>query len=207
MYIAQLLYPLKVLGPGNRIGIWFSGCKHGCKGCSNPELWIQQKKHQLNMDDFIKLVDSIATTRDVSGFTITGGEPFLQADCLREIIPYLKSISSDILIYSGYTKNELIELGCSDILKQIAVLIDGKYIESRNTNKFLRGSDNQTIHILNNNYLEYYQNYISTNENEIQNFRTRTGFVSVGIHKSDYQQKLHEHLALKGFKTPKIIKI
>src|SRR5574344_1656530 len=134
-------------------------------------------------------------------------EPFLQADCLREIIPYLKSISSDILIYSGYTKNELIELGCLDILKQIAVLIDGKYIESRNTNKFLRGSDNQTIHILNNNYLEYYQNYISTNENEIQNFRTRTGFVSVGIHKSDYQQKLHEHLALKGFKTPKIIKI
>ena len=111
MYISQLLYPLKVLGPGNRIGIWFSGCKHGCKGCSNPELWIQQKKHQLNMDDFIKLVDSIATTRDVSGFTITGGEPFLQAESLYYLIKKIKDDSElsklNIMIYTGYTLKEL----------------------------------------------------------------------------------------------------
>ena len=45
MYIARILYPVKVLGPGNRIGIWFAGCHHRCKGCSNPELWKVDEKY------------------------------------------------------------------------------------------------------------------------------------------------------------------
>lgn len=36
MYVAGILYPVEVLGPGKRIGIWFSGCLSKCKGCSNP---------------------------------------------------------------------------------------------------------------------------------------------------------------------------
>ena len=44
MYVARILYPVKVLGPGNRIGIWVSGCNHRCKGCSNPELWKQEER-------------------------------------------------------------------------------------------------------------------------------------------------------------------
>lgn len=44
MYIARILYPVKVLGPGERIGIWMDGCEHGCIGCSNPELWDIQSK-------------------------------------------------------------------------------------------------------------------------------------------------------------------
>lgn len=36
MYVARILYPVEVLGPGKRVGIWFSGCPSKCKGCSNP---------------------------------------------------------------------------------------------------------------------------------------------------------------------------
>lgn len=36
MYVAGILYPVEVFGPGKRIGIWFSGCLSKCKGCSNP---------------------------------------------------------------------------------------------------------------------------------------------------------------------------
>lgn len=43
MYIARILYPVEVLGPGKRIGIWFCGCPRRCEGCSNPELWEFQK--------------------------------------------------------------------------------------------------------------------------------------------------------------------
>ena len=39
MYVSRVLYPVNVLGIGNRVGIWTSICKHKCIGCSNPELW------------------------------------------------------------------------------------------------------------------------------------------------------------------------
>lgn len=198
MYIAQLLYPVKVLGPGNRIGIWFAGCKHGCKECSNPELWAQPSKYCITKDKLLHLIESITAARPVDGFTLTGGEPFLQPDALREILPELNKISSDILIYSGYKKDELLALGYSDLLEQIAVLIDGKYIKELNDNSFLRGASNQEIHILNEAYKDYYQNYINTSVNEIQNFMTKTDFVSVGIHRAEYKEELNESLKKKG---------
>ena len=47
MYIARILYPVEVLGPGKRIGIWFCGCPRRCEGCSNPELWEFQERYQV----------------------------------------------------------------------------------------------------------------------------------------------------------------
>ena len=72
--VANILYPVKVLGPGERIGIWFSGCTHGCKGCCNPELWNAQKRHNIKEDLFFKLIDSITNSYKVTGFTLTGGK-------------------------------------------------------------------------------------------------------------------------------------
>ena len=48
IYVARILYPVKVLGPGNRVGIWLAGCDHKCLGCSNPELW-EQKDEEKNI--------------------------------------------------------------------------------------------------------------------------------------------------------------
>lgn len=205
MYIAQLLYPVRVLGPGDRIGIWFSGCQHGCPGCSNPELWTQQPKHQISACNFRTLLDSITSSREVHGFTITGGEPFLQPEALRDILPMLNAISKDILVYSGYTIEELKALGYQDILNSIAVLIDGRYQMERNNNAFLRGSDNQRIHILRTTLAEYYEHYLTTGTNAIQNFRTSTGFISLGIHRPQYKAELKEHLAAKGISSTKMI--
>ena len=198
--VANILYPVKVLGPGERIGIWFSGCTHGCKGCCNPELWNALKRHNIKEDLFFKLIDSITNSYKVTGFTLTGGEPFMQPEALRVILPYLKKNSSDILVYTGYTIEQLKELGYEDILKHIAVLIDGKYIEQRNTNVFLRGSDNQKIHILNDDYKAFYEDYIANGVNEFQNFKTKTGFISVGIYKPHYKEDLKKSLANKGVK-------
>ena len=47
------------------------------------------------------------------------------------------------------------------ILQNIGVLIDGKYIESRNTGLPLRGSDNQNILILDPQLEDIYQNYLA----------------------------------------------
>ena len=73
MYIARILYPVKVLGPGNRIGIWFVGCHHRCKGCSNPELWKVDEKYFITIDQVEKLIRTVAAENEIDGFTITGG--------------------------------------------------------------------------------------------------------------------------------------
>lgn len=189
MYIARILFPVKVLGPGNRIGIWFDGCNHKCKGCSNPELWEQQEIYKTDKNTVMDLIKPIVEKGTIDGFTLTGGDPFLQPEALEELLPLLTDISSDILCYTGFNYEELKD-SYGHILKNIAVLIDGKYIEERNNGQVLRGSDNQRIIVLREEFKEKYDDYLSTAKNEIQNFRTRETIISVGIHDRNYNDDL-----------------
>lgn len=185
MYIARILYPVEVLGPGKRIGIWFSGCSHECVGCSNPELWQQQEKYKISIDDVLALIHQISDTNPVDGFTITGGDPMEQSEELQHLLKMLKPISDDILVYTGFEIEELTEKQ----LENISVLIDGKYVEELNDNSLLRGSSNQRIHILEESQKNKYEIHLNTETNKIQNFTTNDGIVSVGIHKPDFMKE------------------
>lgn len=196
MYVARILYPVEVLGPGKRIGIWFCGCPHKCKGCSNPELWEFQEKYKTSLEAIITLIETIAKEHQVDGFTITGGDPMYQADDLQKLIMHLCKISSDILVYTGYEIEELPK----EYLHNISVLIDGKYIEERNNNCILRGSDNQRIFILNTDVHKKYNEYLKKASNQIQNFTTCDGIVSVGIHRSNFIDELNGKITEKGLK-------
>lgn len=102
MYIARILYPVKVLGPGNRIGIWFAGCHHKCKGCSNPELWKADEKYFVTIEQVEKLIRTVAVGHEIDGFTITGGDPMEQADELTNLLTRVADISHDVILYTGY---------------------------------------------------------------------------------------------------------
>lgn len=197
MYVARILYPIEVLGPGKRIGIWFCGCPHKCKGCSNPELWEFQERYNVSLEIVMTLIKGIAKNNLIDGFTITGGDPMYQADDLQRLITRLIEISSDILVYTGYKAEEL----DNDHLKNISVLIDGKYIEERNNNCILRGSDNQRIIYLDKSVQEKYSEYLINASNQIQNFTMSDGIISVGIHKSDFLDKLNAKINMKGLKS------
>lgn len=120
MYVARVLYPVEVLGPGKRVGIWFCGCPRRCKGCSNPELWEFQNRYYTSPQLVCDLIKQIAQDHPIDGFTITGGDPLYQADDLQQLITLLKNISDDILVYTGYSIEEL------DMkqLEGVSVLID-----------------------------------------------------------------------------------
>ena len=182
MYVARILYPVEVLGPGKRVGIWLCGCPRRCRGCSNPELWEQLPRYKTTAGDVFEMVRSIAAENPIDGFTISGGDPMMQAEELSELISLLRNISEDILVYTGYELSEL----DPRYLRGIAVLIDGEYIEERNSNCFLRGSDNQKIHVLDARYADIYDNYCKNGKNRIQNFFMRDGIVSVGIHRPGF---------------------
>ena len=185
MNLARILYPVKALGPGERIGLWLCGCSRRCKGCSNPELWERRREYEISPEKVFSLIADIFQNYNVDGFTISGGEPFDQPEELSELIRMIKVISNDILIYTGYRIEELYarkDRTTDFILRSAAVLIDGEYIKNLNNDSVIRGSENQKIHILNKKFSEQYRNYISAAHNQIQNFTTSDGIVSVGIH-------------------------
>lgn len=195
MYIARLLYPVEVLGPGKRIGIWVCGCPHHCNGCANPDLWEFRNDKKISISNLLQLIEQIAESNKIDGFTITGGEPFFQPTELTVLLYRLKRWSSDILVFSGYYK-EQIEKFCT--LKDVAVLVDGPYIKERNHGLILRGSDNQRILILNDQYKERYQKYLTNEKSKIQNFLDGNSVISVGIHKPDFATKIKKHMERKG---------
>lgn len=197
MYIARILYPVKVLGPGNRIGIWFAGCKHHCKGCSNPELWDFSDRYKTSVKVILELISRIAAEHKVDGFTLTGGDPFEQPEALRELLPMLKTYTEDILVYTGYDY-ATISSKYSDIVADTAVIIDGRYIEEQNNATPMKGSDNQNIIILNKSLENIYKEYLCGLTNEIQNFNMQDGVVSVGIHRPGYEKELDSILLEKG---------
>lgn len=187
MYVARILYPVKVLGPGNRIGIWFAGCGHRCKGCSNPELWNMDEKYYVTIHNVETLIRNIAKSNTIDGFTLTGGDPMEQADEIADLLEEIKDISQDVLLYTGYKMNELEKDYQKKLVKNIAVLIDGEYQENLNDNIFLRGSSNQVIYILKEQYRKKYEEYLKYNHNEIQNFMINNEVVSVGIHRKEFK--------------------
>lgn len=200
MYLARILYPVKTLGVGDRISLWLCGCSHGCKGCSNPELWTRQEKYRISVENVLKLVCSIAGSRRVDGFTITGGDPMEQSEELAELLSELRRISSDILVYTGYTLEQLREMrsrSVEAVLRNTAVLIDGLYVEERNNGCPLRGSDNQRVIFLDESLRPAYEEYMSGGNN-IQNFTCGNSVISVGIHSPDYPEQLKQRLSGKN---------
>ena len=91
-------------------------------------------------------------------------------------------LSSDVYQIKELTSETQIKL-----LDRISVLIDGEYKEELNDGAFLRGSSNQIIHILNDQYRDKYEKYIRGNHNEIQNFMINNEVISVGIHNKEFR--------------------
>ena len=124
----------------------------------------------------------------------------MQPTALRQLLPELSQISQDILVYTGFEYSDVLKEH-PDIVSQIGVLIDGRYVQERNTGATLRGSDNQNIIIINHRLDKKYHCYLETAKNEIQNFTALDGVISVGIHKPGYENQVETLLRGKGLEN------
>ncbi len=160
MKIDRLFYPVTTLGFGRRVGIWTIGCPHHCNGCSNPELWDFSGGGELSAE---QAADAICDITDrIDGITITGGDPFAQADELLKLVRVLESRGfEDILIYSGYTLEEIEVMSddARECLNHIAALVDGRYVDELNDNLGMRGSSNQRLHLFKEQFAERYADF------------------------------------------------
>lgn len=133
-------------GPGIRYVLFTQGCPHKCIGCHNPQT------HDLNSGlstEIDKIVNDINKNPLLKGITISGGEPFLQAKQLSKLISKLDRSKLDIMVYTGFEYEYLInnsndKNGFQDLIDSSDILIDGKFdINQKSDLLPFRGSANQ----------------------------------------------------------------
>lgn len=144
--VAGIVKESVVDGPGFRYVIFAQGCNHGCKGCHNPDTHSLNGGYVVETDD---ILEDIKQNKYIDGVTFSGGEPFLQPEPFIHIAEKLRKANINIVCYTGYTYEELIESKEESQIKLLGlvdILIDGPYIEAlRNLGLAFRGSMNQRI--------------------------------------------------------------
>lgn len=143
LYLHMREPAVTTLGPGTRYCVWVAGCNRNCPGCIAPQ------SHDMTQGDAIEtgaLAWEILLSH-ADGLTISGGEPFLQAPALAELIRRIrKKRDLGVIVYTGYTLEQLQQMPEAwELLEQTDLLIDGPYIRELDDGLSLRGSSNQRV--------------------------------------------------------------
>lgn len=137
-------------GPGRRSVVFFKGCTLACSGCQNTHLWAHAGGQLV---DPALLASMLMADNPAGLVTISGGEPFQQAQGLAYLVRELRSAGArHILVYSGYTWEQLTSgvsgswLWVSEVLDRVDLLVDGPFVRSLDHNLInWRGSSNQRV--------------------------------------------------------------
>lgn len=143
-------------GPGIRVSLFVSGCRHHCKGCFNPETWSFSygKPYTAAVEEEILAALGKSYIR---GLTLLGGEPF-EPENQPQLLELTKKVRAaypekTIWCYTGYTLERDILSGklgpgavTLELLRTIDVLVDGEFHEGeKNPGLRFRGSENQRV--------------------------------------------------------------
>ena len=135
-------------GPGLRFTVFCQGCPHGCEGCHNPATHDFEGGYDCEISKIIAAVDENPL---LDGVTFSGGEPMCQPEAFTVLAEELKKRNLNIMIYPGYTYEELLKLAetrpsVGKLLELADYLVDGRFIlAERDLTLPFRGSTNQRI--------------------------------------------------------------
>jgi anaerobic ribonucleoside-triphosphate reductase activating protein len=124
-----------------------------------PELWPRSAGRPVPSDRLAaRILAATNTADDLGGITISGGEPFDQAEALSGLVRALRctlrSVQRrrrwDFAAYSGYTLDEIRTIVPAGpvLLAELDALIDGKFERSAPATRPWRGSSNQILYPL-----------------------------------------------------------
>ena len=146
MRIANTVSDSIVDGPGLRFTVFTQGCPHHCPGCHNPGTHDPAGGHEVTVEE---LARQMAGNPLTDGLTLSGGEPFLQAEDCAALARLAHERGLNVWTYTGYTYERLISgevPGAMDLLAQTDVLVDGPFVEAQKSYAALfRGSTNQRL--------------------------------------------------------------
>ena len=135
-------------GPGLRAVLWTQGCSHHCPGCQNPQTWDFNGGGLVPIEMVKEAIDELEYQ---DGITFSGGDPMFQPEACNELAIYCRNKGLNIWVYTGFTYEELMQMAKNkpiylDFLKNIDVLVDGRFIqEEKNLSLLFRGSANQRL--------------------------------------------------------------
>jgi len=130
-------------GPGLRYTIFTQGCPHNCKGCHNPGTHDANCGKLINIE---KIVDEVKKNPLLDGITLSGGEPFAQAEVAGKLAKKVKQdLNLSVITYTGYLfENLLKDEKNKELLENTDILIDGPFvIGEKSLDLMYRGSKNQ----------------------------------------------------------------
>ena len=142
-------------GPGVRVVLFVSGCRHHCPGCFQPQTWdfsYGQPFTQDTVDELLRLLQPDY----IAGLTLLGGEPMEPENqpALLELVRQVKQAypEKNIWCVSGYLYDDLAAGKIGDgavtraLLGLVDVLVDGEFILARKKLQLrFRGSENQRL--------------------------------------------------------------
>ena len=138
---------------GIAVSLWTVGCPHHCKGCHNKNLWGYDAGQDIPIRTVInEIKEKISKNGITRNFSVLGGEP-LDPQNIKDVDEVLKEVRTaypniKIYLWTGYTFEELSEReDAQNVLKNVDVLVEGRYIEELRANLPLRGSSNQRIYV------------------------------------------------------------
>lgn len=170
------------LGPGRRYCLWVQGCERQCPGCISEYSRDPQGGYSMSIQ---ALALEIKLSRP-EGLTVSGGEPFLQAEALGELLQILKNdmnCSIGVIVYTGYTYTELQQMPSAQaLLSHTDLLIDGPYIQELDDGLSLRGSSNQQVIPLTERYAKpEILSLYGQNKRTVQVIRHGFGVCRIGV--------------------------
>ena len=143
-------------GPGIRVSLFVSGCRHRCKGCFNEVAWDFGYGEPFTQDTIDRILKKLAPEH-IKGITLLGGEPF-EPENQPAIVELLRQIKKkyprkSVWAFSGYLFDKDIlagKLGPWEVTREyigyVDVLVDGPFVmEKKDLTLRFRGSSNQRI--------------------------------------------------------------
>lgn len=140
-------------GPGVRVSLFVSGCRHHCPGCFNQAA-LDFNYGKPFTDNEISMILNYLEPDYIQGITLLGGEPFEPVNQLG-LITLLQQIKErfpkkDIWSFSGFTYEALTTAlihessHTLELLDLLDVLVDGPFVLAlRDPSLRFKGSSNQ----------------------------------------------------------------
>ena len=146
MRIASTISDSIVDGPGLRLTVFTQGCPHACPGCHNPETHDPTGGHEVSLEELMALLHQ---NKLIEGLTLSGGDPFLQAQDCSLLAKAAQEKGLSVWTYTGYRYEQIQEARHADwdaLLAATDVLVDGPYVEAQRAYGLgFRGSRNQRL--------------------------------------------------------------
>lgn len=146
MRIFGLVQDSVVDGTGWRFTCFVQGCPHHCPGCHNPESHDPKGGKEMTVEE---IAEQMLGNPLTDGLTLSGGEPFAQAEEGLELAKIAHANGLNVWAYTGWTYEHLRDYGSEAqkaLLAEVDVLVDGAFLlKERTLSLPWRGSRNQRV--------------------------------------------------------------